>query len=94
MSPTMPAGSSTGSGQSSTPPLTATVDKNMFLQLLIAQLRNQDPSKPTDSMQFVQQLAQFQQLEQSINSGQDLSAIRADLDQIVAANSTGAVTQS
>jgi flagellar basal-body rod modification protein FlgD len=56
------------------------VDKNMFMKLLVAQLRNQDPMKPTDGMQFVAELAQFQQLEQTINAGQDIAAIRADLD--------------
>lgn len=67
------------------PPAAATtppgaVDKNMFLQLLVAQLRNQDPLNPTDGTQFVGQLAQFQQLEQGVNTGQDIAAIRADLD--------------
>ncbi len=59
----------------------------MFLQLLVAQLKNQDPMNPTDSMQFVQQLAQFQQLEQTVNTGQDVTAIRNDLDQL--AGNTG-----
>ena len=62
-----------------------TVNKNMFLQLLVAQLRNQDPMQPQDGTQFVGQLAQFQQLEQGVNSGQDIAAIRADLDALVAA---------
>lgn len=56
------------------------VDKNMFLQLLVAQLRNQDPMNPSDGTQFVAQLAQFQQLEQTVNTGQDITAIRQDLD--------------
>jgi flagellar basal-body rod modification protein FlgD len=56
------------------------VDKNMFMKLLVAQLRHQDPMKPTDGMQFVAELAQFQQLEQTINAGQDIAAIRANLD--------------
>jgi flagellar basal-body rod modification protein FlgD len=56
----------------------------MFLQLLVAQLQNQDPSNPADSTQFVTQLAQFQTMEQSMNQGTDISAIRQDLDQIVA----------
>jgi len=60
---------------------------NMFLQLLVAQLQNQDPLNPTDSTTFVTQLAQFQQLEQSVNSGQDISAMRQDLDKLVAAAS-------
>jgi flagellar basal-body rod modification protein FlgD len=64
-----------------------TVDKNMFLQLLVAQLRNQDPLQPSDGMQFVGQLAQFQQLENSVNTGQDIAAIRATLDQLTATNS-------
>jgi flagellar basal-body rod modification protein FlgD len=66
-------------GSSATP----TVDKTMFLQLLVAQLKNQDPLNASDSTQFVSQLAQFQQLEQSINTGQDVSAIRQDLDPAV-----------
>ena len=69
---------------STTPAAAPPVDKNMFLQLLVAQLRNQNPLNPTDSMQFMQQLAQFQQLEQSVNSGQDIAAIRQDLDKLAA----------
>jgi flagellar basal-body rod modification protein FlgD len=59
------------------------VTKNMFLQLLVAQIKNQDPLNPTDGVQFLTQLAQFQQLEQSMNMGQDLTAARTDLDQLV-----------
>ena len=44
-----------------------------FLQLLVAQLKNQDPMNPADGMQFVSELAQFSQLEQTI-------AMRHDLD--------------
>jgi flagellar basal-body rod modification protein FlgD len=65
----------------------------MFLQLLVAQLRNQDPLNPSDGTQFVAQLAQFQQLEQAINSGQDIAAMRTDLDQLVSLTS-GTATQA
>jgi flagellar basal-body rod modification protein FlgD len=91
ISPTAPASAATTSSTGSsatTPP----VDKNMFLQLLVAQLRNQDPMNPTDGTQFVAQLAQFQQLEQSVNSGQDISAMRADLDQLIAQTSATTTT--
>jgi flagellar basal-body rod modification protein FlgD len=57
----------------------------MFLQLLVAQLQNQDPSNPADSTQFVTQLAQFQTMEQSMNQGTTLSSMLTDLNQIVAA---------
>ena len=64
----------------------ASQDQNMFLQLLVSELQNQDPLNPVQGTDFVTQLAQFQQLEQSVNSGQDISAIRSDVDQIVAAD--------
>jgi len=64
----------------------------MFLQLLVAQLQNQDPTDPADSTQFVTQLAQFQTMEQSMNQGADISAIRQDLDQIAASLGSGTTT--
>ena len=78
------------SGPSATTAATGTsqVTKNMFLQLLVAQIKNQDPLSPADGTQFLTQLAQFQSLEQSMNMGTDLSAIRTDLDTLVGA-STG-----
>jgi flagellar basal-body rod modification protein FlgD len=47
----------------STSSTTASADKDMFLQLLVAQMRYQDPSNPTDSSQFLAQTAQFTALE-------------------------------
>lgn len=44
-----------------------TTDKNMFVRLLSAQLKNQDPSNPADSTQYVAQMAQFSALEQMTN---------------------------
>jgi flagellar basal-body rod modification protein FlgD len=73
------------SGTTPTTP-TPAVNKNMFLQLLVAQLRNQDPMSPSDGTQFIGQLAQFQQLEESVNSGSDIAAIRQDLDALAQAN--------
>ena len=73
---------------------TSQVTKNMFLQLLVAQIKNQDPLNPTDGVQFLTQLAQFQQLEQSMNMGEDLSAVRADLDKLVQDSTAANATQT
>lgn len=53
--------------------------ENVFLNLLVAQLKNQDPENPADGTQFVAQLAQFTQLEQSMAMRQDLDAIKTRL---------------
>ncbi len=48
---------------------------NTFLQLLVTQIKNQDPLNPMDGVQFTSQLAQFSELEQVL-------AIRQDTDQL------------
>ena len=50
-------------GTAGTPGKAGTADKEMFLQLLVAQMRYQDPMNPTDSSQFLAQSAQFTALE-------------------------------
>lgn len=41
--------------------------KDAFLQLLITQLQNQDPTNPMDDRDFIAQMAQFSSLEQMQN---------------------------
>jgi flagellar basal-body rod modification protein FlgD len=48
-----------------------------FLVLLTAQLKNQDPLEPMDSNQFTEQLVQFSQVEQQINSNKNLESLIA-----------------
>lgn len=59
---------SAAAASSGAPATTATrssaVSKQEFLQLLVAQLRNQDPLKPMENQEFIAQLAQLQTLEQ------------------------------
>ena len=54
---------------------TAASDFDTFLQLLTAQLRNQDPLSPLDSTQFVEQLASFSAVEQQIQTNAKLDAL-------------------
>ena len=46
-----------------------------FLQLLMAQLQNQDPTSPMDTNQFTQELVQYSQVEQQINTNSDLTQL-------------------
>ncbi len=48
-----------------------------FLTLLTTQLKNQDPTAPMDSNQFTQQLVQFSQVEQQIETNTNLSSLLA-----------------
>ena len=68
---------STSSSSSANTSTTSGATEQVFLQLLVSQLQNQDPLNPTDSTQFVTQLAQFSQLEQTI-------AIRSDIESYAA----------
>ena len=63
-----------------TTPLTETksktaVDYESFLKLLVAEMKNQDPTKPMESTDFVAQLATFSQVEQSVQSNSKLDQI-------------------
>ena len=75
--------SSADTGDTSSSLGAPTVTENMFLQLLVAQIQNQDPLNPADSVQYLTQLAQFQQVEQGLNMTNQLTAMRQDLDQLV-----------
>lgn len=55
-------------------------ERETFLKLLVAQIRNQNPLAPADAIEFVTQLAQFSELEQMIQMRQQLEAIRAALE--------------
>lgn len=48
------------------------VDYDSFLKLLVAQMKNQDPTNPMDSTQYVAQLASFSQVEQSVQTNSKL----------------------
>jgi len=57
--------------------------KDIFLKLLVAQMQNQDPLKPQDPTQMASQLAQFNMVEQQINTNKLLGQL------VGSGNSTG-----
>jgi len=68
----------------------ALANKEVFLKLLVAQLQNQNPLNPSDPIQFLSQLTQFSNLEQTLGMRQNLDAIRTGIDKLVdAAAPTG-----
>jgi flagellar basal-body rod modification protein FlgD len=53
------------------------MDKESFLQLLVAQMKYQDPLEPQSNTEYVSQFAQFSQVEQIQNMASNMSLQRA-----------------
>ncbi len=66
---------SSGPVKANSPQRTATVDYESFLHLLVAQLKHQDPTNPSDGTQFLSQLASFSSVEQGVQSNAKLDSI-------------------
>ncbi len=65
----------------------ATVTANDFLQLLVTEMKNQDPTANTDPNEYINQLVQVNSLEQLVQINQDLGGSSP-------ANSTGSTSAS
>ena len=53
------------------------MDKEAFLQLLVAQMKYQDPLEPTSNTEYIAQYAQFSQVEQMQNMSNSMDLQRA-----------------
>ena len=53
-----------------------TLGQDEFLQLLVTQMRNQDPMKPMSDTEFIAQMAQFSNLEQTKEMSGDIKELR------------------
>jgi len=91
---------SSTSSKSDSSPTDKLASEQTFLQLFVTQLKNQDPENPAHGTQFVTQLAQFSQLEQSLQMREDLDTINQNVQTAVTAvdpsahSSTGLSTGS
>jgi flagellar basal-body rod modification protein FlgD len=56
-------------------PTAQTVDYQSFLKLLVAEMKNQDPTSPMESTDYVAQLATFSQVEQSVQVNSKLEQL-------------------
>src|SRR6202041_3271697 len=80
MSTTVLPTTSTGSSSTASAATTASTQQiagnfDTFLQLLTTQLQNQDPLSPMDTSQFTQQLVEYSQVEQQIDSNTNLQTL-------------------
>jgi flagellar basal-body rod modification protein FlgD len=67
-------GSTTKTG-SSTATASKELDKDAFLQLLVSQLKNQDPLNPMKDTEFISQLATFSSLEQMTTMNTNMTSL-------------------
>ena len=56
-----------------------TLDYNAFLQLLIAEMKNQDPTNPSDPAQWMGQIASFSGVEQAIQTNSKLDSLMTSM---------------
>ena len=77
------------SANSATAAAGATINYNDFLQLLIAQMKDQDPTSPMDASAQISQLASFSQVEQQIQTNNHLETVLTNQMLSQAANYVG-----
>src|ERR1700678_4219412 len=88
------APTTTGTGSSSsTNSAGSLTSEQTFLQLLVAQIQNQDPLNPTDSIQFVGQLVQYSELEQLMGINQGVQTLTTDSSGTTPTSSARPTTQ-
>ena len=72
---TVPAVTSSTATTTSSQANATTVDYESFLRLLVTQMKNQDPTAPMDSTDYVAQLATFSQVEQTVQTNSKLDSL-------------------
>jgi flagellar basal-body rod modification protein FlgD len=72
---TTPAGASSTSGQGTDPLTSLSSNFGDFLNLLMTQLKNQDPTSPMDANSFTSELVEFSSVEQQINTNSSLTQL-------------------
>lgn len=75
MNVTSATDSTSKSSSTATTTASNSVDYNTFLQLLVAEMKNQDPTNPMDTSQYMSQFAQLSTVEQAMQTNTKLDAL-------------------
>jgi len=74
-----PAGTTGTSGSSATAAAadasSSTITANDFLTLLVAEMKNQDPTQPTDPSQYISQMVDVNSLQQLVSINQGITSL-------------------
>ena len=57
----------------------AKLNYDSFLRLLVAEMKNQDPTAPKDTSQYLAQLASFSAVEQGVNTNKKLDSLMTSM---------------
>lgn len=57
----------------------ASLNYDSFLRLLVAEMKNQDPTDPKDTSQYLAQLASFSSVEQGVNTNTKLDSLMTSM---------------
>jgi flagellar basal-body rod modification protein FlgD len=76
--PPPPPNTSSTSSSTSTAVPTQTLSQADFLNLVVAQMSNQDPLNPQSDTEFISQMASFSALQEAQTTESDISGLRSD----------------
>jgi flagellar basal-body rod modification protein FlgD len=68
-------GAATTGTSSAASPSSTTISANDFLTLLVAEMKNQDPTQPTDPNQYITQMVDVNSLQQLIGINQGVGTL-------------------
>ncbi|WP_319411764.1 FlgD immunoglobulin-like domain containing protein [uncultured Cohaesibacter sp.] len=88
--------SSTSSTTTTTTTSSSTLglDTSEFLQLMVEQLQNQNPTDPTDTTEFLSQLVQLSTYDQQVANAESLESVVDSLDTMISSNGLGYIGQT
>lgn len=86
---TVNTGMTTSTAPASSGSLKTNMDYDSFLKLFMAQMKNQDPTKPNDPTATLSQLASFSNVEQSIKLNGKLDSLLSASNATLAAGLVG-----